>query len=128
MQMKKKHNHQSLSEMQNRLKKEYSLKDLSSRENPLVQGSLNTKVTDLITDSRRVTPGSAFFAIQGLRNDGHDFVDEAIHRGAKTIISKNIDDELPMGITAIKSENPRLALAKFAKKSKTDIMTLRIWV
>jgi len=116
MQMKKKHNHQSLSEMQNRLKKEYSLKDLSSRENPVVQGSLNTKVTDLITDSRRVTPGSAFFAIQGLRNDGHDFVDEAIHRGAKTIISKNIDDELPMGITAIKSENPRLALAKFAKK------------
>ena len=56
MQMKKKHNHQSLSEMQNRLKKEYSLKDLSSRENPVVQGSLNTKVTDLITDSRRVTP------------------------------------------------------------------------
>ena len=76
--------------MQNRLKKEYSLKDLSSRENPLVQGSLNTKVTDLITDSRRVTPGSAFFAIQGLRNDGHDFVDEAIHRGAKTIISKKL--------------------------------------
>ncbi len=34
------------------------------------------------TDSRSVGPGSLFVALQGQRFDGHDFIDEALRRGA----------------------------------------------
>ncbi|MFQ3224598.1 MAG: hypothetical protein ACI8Z5_000848, partial [Lentimonas sp.] len=45
-------------------------------------------VTCLITDSRRVVPGALFFAIGGLRTDGNFYVEEAVDRGAVTIITE----------------------------------------
>ncbi len=114
--MKNIKNHQSLSEMHNRLKKDCSLRELSSGEDVLIQGNPDTNVKDLITDSRRVSPGSAFFAIPGLRKNGNDYVEEAIKRGAKTVILSDPETELPLGVTGVKAENPRLALAQFAKK------------
>ena len=112
----KKEKIQSLKDIHNRLGRVSMLKDLSDKNVNVVQGSLSTKITDLITDSRRVTPGSAFFAIPGQRTDGNNFLEEAISRGAKTIISNREDIDLPKGITSVQTENPRLALAKFAKR------------
>ena len=106
----------TLREVHNRVGKVSLLKDLSGEDDVVAQGDLRTEVTDLITDSRRVTPGSAFFAISGQRANGNDFLDEAINRGAKTIVSCEDNDELPSDVTSIKTENPRLALAKFAKR------------
>ena len=40
------------------------------------------EVRGLAYDSRAVTPGTLFFAVPGLHVDGHDFVSEAIERGA----------------------------------------------
>jgi UDP-N-acetylmuramyl pentapeptide synthase len=42
----------------------------------------------LCQDSREVQPGDVFIAVKGLRSDGHNFIDEAIERGAKVIISE----------------------------------------
>jgi UDP-N-acetylmuramoyl-tripeptide--D-alanyl-D-alanine ligase len=39
-------------------------------------------VTAVVTDSREAGPGSLFFALQGERRDGHDFVADALSRGA----------------------------------------------
>ena len=58
-----KENNRSLRDVHNRLGKVSTLKELSGNDMVLSQGSLSTEITDLITDSRRVTPGSAFFAI-----------------------------------------------------------------
>jgi UDP-N-acetylmuramoyl-L-alanyl-D-glutamate--2,6-diaminopimelate ligase len=110
-----KENNRSLRDVHNRLGKVSTLKELSGNDMVLSQGSLSTEITDLITDSRRVTPGSAFFAIPGLRTDGNNYLDEAIRRGAKTIISNKENTNLPAGVTAVKADNPRLTLAKFAK-------------
>ena len=112
----KKQNNRSLRDVHNRLGKVSSLRDLSDNDMVLSQGSMNTEITDLITDSRRVTPGSAFFAIPGLRTDGNNYLDEAIRRGAKTIISNQENTDLPSGVTAVQADDPRLTLAKFAKK------------
>ena len=38
------------------------------------------------TDSRRVGPGALFVALKGARSDGHDFVNEALARGAAAAI------------------------------------------
>jgi len=39
-------------------------------------------------DSRRVTPGDIFVAVPGLQVDGHDYIDQAIRRGAALIVAQ----------------------------------------
>ena len=54
---------------------------------PQLQGcDLDTTVTALVVDSRRVEPGAAFLAVQGETHDGHAFVAQAIERGAAVVI------------------------------------------
>ena len=43
-------------------------------------------VTGVSIDSRTISPGAAFFAIQGERHDGHDFVSLALAAGAGTAV------------------------------------------
>jgi UDP-N-acetylmuramoyl-tripeptide--D-alanyl-D-alanine ligase len=44
------------------------------------------EVVGITTDSRAVTPGSAFVALRGETHDGHDFVRRAALAGARTLI------------------------------------------
>jgi len=48
------------------------------------------EVTSLAYDSRRVQPGSLFFAIQGEKADGHVFIPQALERGAVAIVSERM--------------------------------------
>ncbi|MEW6771375.1 MAG: UDP-N-acetylmuramoyl-tripeptide--D-alanyl-D-alanine ligase [Bacillota bacterium] len=48
----------------------------------LLQGEPSRRVTAATTDSREAVPGALFFALKGERHDGHDFVGEALGRGA----------------------------------------------
>ena len=43
-------------------------------------------VTRVTTDSRDVRPGDLFWALHGQRHDGHDFVPEALARGARAAV------------------------------------------
>jgi UDP-N-acetylmuramoyl-L-alanyl-D-glutamate--2,6-diaminopimelate ligase len=47
-----------------------------------------TEVQSLAYDSRLVTEGALFFAIEGLLTDGHLFLNEAIDRGAIAVVSE----------------------------------------
>lgn len=49
--------------------------------NPLIMG--------LACDSREVEEGFIFFALRGLHSDGHDYIAQAIQRGASVIIMEN---------------------------------------
>ncbi|MBI3087991.1 MAG: UDP-N-acetylmuramoyl-tripeptide--D-alanyl-D-alanine ligase [Candidatus Omnitrophica bacterium] len=46
-------------------------------------------------DSRALVPGDAFLAIPGPRFDGHDFLDEAVTRGAACLIVSRLPDPRP---------------------------------
>ncbi len=79
-------------------------------EYTLLAGSLDTEVTTLVYDSRKVEEGSAFVCISGTVRDAHDFIPDVIEKGAKTIIVEK--DVTPAeGVTYIKVDNTRLALA-----------------
>lgn len=41
-----------------------------------------------VIDSRQVQPGDLFFALRGEHHDGHDFVDEAVARGATGLVGE----------------------------------------
>ena len=46
-------------------------------------GDLSVDVTSLHYDSRRVGPGSLFFALAGVKVDGQKFIARAMKRGRK---------------------------------------------
>jgi UDP-N-acetylmuramoyl-L-alanyl-D-glutamate--2,6-diaminopimelate ligase len=49
-------------------------------------GDFDQEVGGLCYDSRRVGPGRIFFAIPGEKADGHDFIAEAVRRGAAAVV------------------------------------------
>ncbi len=54
-------------------------------------------ITDAFIDSRQSIPGSIFFAIPGERVDGHNYVDDAFHKGASiAIIQKDLSNLFPV--------------------------------
>jgi UDP-N-acetylmuramoyl-L-alanyl-D-glutamate--2,6-diaminopimelate ligase len=80
-----------------------------------VQGKDSIGIRSLATDSRRVGPGSLFFALPGLRTDGHFFVAEAIDRGAVAIVCEK-DCWVPPNVTLIQVHDLRTALAQIAAR------------
>jgi len=50
-------------------------------------------ITDIYCNSREVTPGSLFFAIKGTRNDGYNFIDDAMRNGAVAGVVYELRDE-----------------------------------
>lgn len=51
-------------------------------------GDGDTEFVGLEKDSRAVQPGMLFLCVKGERADGHDFVQEAVSRGASAIVSE----------------------------------------
>lgn len=53
-----------------------------------IQGAVNVPVTGVHHDSRKIRPGNVFVAISGATFDGHDFIPEAIERGAVAVVAE----------------------------------------
>jgi len=66
---------------------------------PLRRGPVRQICGKPEADSRQVVPGSIFAAIPGTRVDGHDFIADAIRRGAQIIFHSRPLKEYPAGIT-----------------------------
>ena len=65
-------------------------------------------VTGITLDSRAVNPGNLFVAMTGGSKDGHDYIPEAIEKGASAVIGER--DLINPSIPYIRIENPRQAL------------------
>ncbi|HWP23906.1 MAG TPA: UDP-N-acetylmuramoyl-L-alanyl-D-glutamate--2,6-diaminopimelate ligase [Candidatus Binatia bacterium] len=50
------------------------------------EGDLDQEVSGLAYDSRKVEAGKVFFAIPGENTDGHDFMVDAVRRGAAAVV------------------------------------------
>lgn len=62
----------------------------------LKQGDPGKEVVAVTTDSRNVAPGALFFALRGERYDGHDFVNDALAKGAAgAVVSRMVSLEFP---------------------------------
>ena len=70
-------------------------------------------VTDLVCDSRRVTPGALFVAVRGAAQDGAAFVPDAVRRGARAIVVED-GAAVPGGLVAIRVHDTRSAAASLA--------------
>lgn len=73
-------------------------------------GSTDPVIKEISHDSRRCLPGSLFAAIAGERFDGHQFIDQALERGAVAVMSER---PRPSGFAHpwLRVDDVRLALA-----------------
>ncbi len=72
----------------------------------------DVSVTGIIQDSRQVKHGSLFVAVPGLSVDGHDYIQDAIERGAATVVGTRPIEGLP--VPYIRVDHAPRALATLA--------------
>jgi UDP-N-acetylmuramoyl-tripeptide--D-alanyl-D-alanine ligase len=90
-------------------------------------GGWTQVVTDASIDSRLVIPGALFVAIKGEKVDGHDFVEDAFHRGAIAALVElsvdvsaelgNAEIDLTQGSSSIPAEMPAPPIVLIVKNS-----------
>ncbi len=73
-------------------------------------------ITGVTTDSHQVEPGNLFVAVAGYAADGHDFIAEAIQRGALAIVfeKESYAEVIPDGVSAVRVTDSRRAAAEIA--------------
>ena len=52
------------------------------------RGDAEVEITSVEYDSRRVSPGTLFIALRGSKADGHDYIQEAVARGAIVVLAE----------------------------------------
>ncbi len=71
----------------------------------------DVEITDIVIDSRAVKPGSLFVAMRGKFSDGHDYVQQALDKGAAAAVGERDRFDHPFYVGV---ENPRHALTWLA--------------
>ena len=71
------------------------------------------EVNSITHDSRKVKDGSLFVAIKGFESDGHDYILDAVGKGAVAILSNGRSlDNLPVPVVKVK--NPRASMSQIS--------------
>ncbi|MCS7190844.1 MAG: Mur ligase domain-containing protein, partial [Fimbriimonadales bacterium] len=55
---------------------------------PVLWAQGDAEITGITVDSRKVRPGDLFVAIVGRTHDGHQFIEDAIARGAVAVVAQ----------------------------------------
>ena len=79
-----------------------------------IVGKLETEISEIIFDSRKVIEKSLYIAIKGTLADGHQYISSAIEKGAKAIVCEVLPEQKEEGITYIKVENSSKVLGLLA--------------
>jgi UDP-N-acetylmuramoyl-L-alanyl-D-glutamate--2,6-diaminopimelate ligase len=77
-----------------------------------VIGTLDRSVESIAYDSRRVQKNSLFVALRGERADGHDFIGQAIDKGATAVLAERAEQNSRASYLLV--ENTRAALPDLA--------------
>ena len=100
----------------------------------IIQGDQNHLINKVSIDSRTLTPGDLFFAIIGTRFDGHNFIIEALNKGAsgvvvcKDTVSLFQKEKIDKSKIIIEVKDTLSALQDWAKYYKNKFKTFNICV
>ncbi len=83
-----------------------------------IHGTSRVEISNVAYDSRKVSEGTLFVAIPGLKHDGHDFIPEVSKRGAIAVVGEkrkeSLPDNVPSKLTYVRVSQSRRALARIA--------------
>ncbi|MCD6346837.1 MAG: UDP-N-acetylmuramoyl-L-alanyl-D-glutamate--2,6-diaminopimelate ligase [Bacteroidales bacterium] len=77
-------------------------------------GSTDRQIKDMFLDSRLISEGCFFVALSGTQVDGHDYISQAIEKGATAVLCEQLPENYPKEICFIQCENSREVLGEIA--------------
>ena len=87
------------------------IKDILANCNLMeIVGEKDVDVVDITFDSRKVSQGTLFFAVKGTQVDGHDYIDNAIEKGASVIVCEKLPRKKADNVTYVKVDNSAYVL------------------
>ena len=93
---------------------------ISALDTPQVVGVDQLEIGQIVSDSRRVVPGSLFVAVRGVAVDGHQYIASAIEKGAVAIVCEEYPKELADKATFVVVKDSAYALGMLLSKSYGD--------
>jgi len=87
---------------------------LDELHRPVVDGDVSRSVSAITYDSRAVTRGSLFVAVQGMEVDGNRYAEDAVRRGAVAVLSAADRASGTHAATWIRVDDDRRAMAHAA--------------
>ncbi|HEX4350862.1 MAG TPA: UDP-N-acetylmuramoyl-tripeptide--D-alanyl-D-alanine ligase [Verrucomicrobiae bacterium] len=85
-----------------------------------LDGSPETLVNRVVSDSRLTQPGDVFFALAGDRFDGHDFLPDVAERGVTAVVVDKSRLPKDLACTVLTVDNPRGALGRLGARYRRD--------
>lgn len=79
-----------------------------------VVGDLQTEIVGLNYDSRRVAAGDCFFAVVGVQSDGHNYIPQAVERGACAVVCERLPESPAEGVCYVRVADTNAAMADMA--------------
>lgn len=79
-----------------------------------VVGSTSVNLKNIDFDSRNISKGDVFVAINGTKIDGHDYINKAIENGAIVVICEQLPSNLYDSVTYIEVDSTSKAMAFMA--------------
>lgn len=97
------------------------LKDMLRKVKPLETiGSMETEITDVQIDSRKVKKGSLFIAERGTQTDGHVFIPAAVKNGAAAVVCETMPEEIDGNTVFVRLESTEAAAGPIATQFYGD--------
>ena len=93
---------------------------ISALDAPQVVGADQLAIGQIVSDSRRVVPGSLFVAVRGVAVDGHQYIASAIEKGAVAIVCEEFPEVLADKATFIVVKDSAYALGMLLSRSYGD--------
>ncbi|MFI5013850.1 MAG: UDP-N-acetylmuramoylalanyl-D-glutamyl-2,6-diaminopimelate--D-alanyl-D-alanine ligase [Hyphomicrobiales bacterium] len=82
------------------------------------RGPVAAPIQGVSIDTRMLAPGDLFFAIKGENRDGHDFVEEAVEKGATAVVSIARSFDMPPTYRLMVVEDPFEGLRRLARAAR----------
>ena len=79
-----------------------------------VAGSTHAAIPNVCFDSRKVGKDALFVAVRGTISDGHEYINQAIEKGAVAIVAEELPLTKPEGLTHIRVNDSSKALGVIA--------------
>ena len=80
----------------------------------ILPGDFSSPITALEYDSRQAGPGVLYFALPGLHVDGHDYIPDAVSRGARVIVHQKKLAAYSEGVLYLQVKDSRFAMSPIA--------------
>lgn len=93
---------------------QYLIENLTDK---VITGDTNIDINKIEYNSQKIEQNDVFVAIKGYKEDGNDYIKEAVEKGAVCIVTEdNLDASKLPNITIVRVQNSRIALSLIASK------------